>query len=82
MKIIINDNEKGLLFHRGKFVKVLESGKYTLLCNKRIEVMKENAEIVSSFASVEKLLKDESFAEKTADNRHRRPGTCAALYRR
>lgn len=65
MKTIINDNEKGLLFDRGRFVKVLESGRYTLLFNKRIEVLKENEEIVSAFSTLEKLLKNETFEKKT-----------------
>ena len=64
MKVIINENEKGLLFKNGKFVKILSAGKY---CDwgKTIEILPASEKIESDFASVENLLKYENFKSET-----------------
>lgn len=62
---IINENQKGLLFKNGKFIKVLESGKYSRLFGKTIQICAINDEVVSSFTTIDFLLKNKSFAEKT-----------------
>lgn len=61
---IINENQKGLLFKNGKFIKVLESGKYSKLFGKTIQVCAINDEIVSTFTTIDFLLKNKNFAEK------------------
>ena len=38
-KVIINENQRGLLFKNGKYVKMLEAGKYFSYGGKEIEVL-------------------------------------------
>ncbi len=64
-KIIINENQRGLLFKNGKFVKLLGAGKYRIFGGKDIEVFSiENPQfaIASQKCTLETLLSDEDFA--------------------
>ena len=36
--MIINDNQKGFLFKNGKYIKLLDAGKYHLFGGKQIEI--------------------------------------------
>ena len=38
-KVIINENQKGFLFHNGRFVKLLGAGKYPLFGAREIEIV-------------------------------------------
>lgn len=61
-KIIINDNQIGLLFRRGHFVKPLGAGKYRIHGDTGIEVLPRSAAIVSSRCEIETLLSNPEFA--------------------
>ena len=60
--IIINENEKGLLFVNGKYKKTLSAGKYRTFGNKTVEVFSVNEYIAPQRISVEALLANEDFA--------------------
>lgn len=62
--VIINENQKGLLFKNGRFVKLLDAGKYYTSCGKEIEKLVKEFPIVSSNCSLETLLKNEDFAKQ------------------
>ncbi len=64
-KIIINENQRGLLFKNGKFVKLLGAGKYLLFGGRDIEVFSiehPHYAIASRKCNIETLLADEIFA--------------------
>ncbi len=63
MKIIINENEKGLLFKNGRFSGVLQAGRYILLGNKKVEKLPLEIPVISEFASLDTLLSDAAFSE-------------------
>lgn len=63
MKIIVNENEKGLLFKNGRFIRILDAGKYICLGGKKIEKLPLNAPVVSSTAALETLMTNDSFRE-------------------
>ena len=65
MKTIINQNQKGFLFKNGKFIKVLDSGRYYTFGDKKIEVVPLSAIIQSAFCSPEQLRQNEKFRELT-----------------
>ncbi len=57
-KIIINENQRGLLFKNGKYVKMLKAGKYYATSSKNIEVLEIENEIKPQSCSLETLLED------------------------
>ena len=65
MKTIINENQRGLLFKNGKFVKMLPSGKYRTFGDKTIEVQELDKALGSQSASLDVLLKDKAIASET-----------------
>lgn len=56
MKIIINDNQKGLLFKNGILTELLNAGKYSLNKAKTFETLGIDEEIMSGKASLAKIL--------------------------
>ncbi|MDE7362634.1 MAG: slipin family protein [Oscillospiraceae bacterium] len=56
MKTIINENQMGLLFRGGAFVKILGAGKYTTFGDKTIEVLPIDKEITPNGCPLQKLL--------------------------
>ena len=62
-KIIINENQKGLLFKNGKYVKMLNAGKYNVFGGKSIEILNMQEFIVSNRCPLETLLADEAVAK-------------------
>ena len=58
MKTIINENQRGLLFKNGQFIKMLEPGKYWTLFNRKIEVLNIDESIHSSHAPLDVLLRN------------------------
>ena len=58
-KIVINENQKGLLFKNGRYSKMLDAGKYHILGGSRVDILNVKDAIVSERASLETLLKDE-----------------------
>lgn len=61
-KVIIQENQRGFLFKNGKFVKMLEAGKYYAGRSRHIEVVSAEAELRSEFCSLDVLLADEKIA--------------------
>lgn len=64
-KIIINENQRGFLFKDGKFIKMLQCGKYYSVFGKYIEVVSVDKPISSKYCSLDVLLKDKDFKEQT-----------------
>lgn len=65
MKTIINENQRGLLFKNGQFIKLLNPGKYYTFFNSEIEILLLDEKIDSKNASLDvlqenSLLKDMS----------------------
>ena len=65
-KIIINENQRGFLFKNGKYIKMLEAGKYYLSGGTEIEISDIDAPIASKKCSLETLLADKNVAERVA----------------
>ncbi len=65
-KIIINEKQKGFLFKNGKYVKLLEAGKYYLFGGRDVEVCNTENQITCSKCSLETLLADENVAKRAA----------------
>lgn len=68
MKIIIEDNKRGLLFKNGKFSKMLYSGKYCILGDKKVDILpidKYISKEVLNDTTVDILLKDKNILDNT-----------------
>ena len=59
-KIVINENQRGLVFENGKFVKLLTAGKYILFKKHQVDVLNESLRIATSYCSLDTLLENES----------------------
>lgn len=55
-KIIINENQKGLLFKNGKLIKMLNAGAYLTLPGRKFFTTFIENELVCPFCSADKLL--------------------------
>ncbi len=62
-KIIISENEKGLLFRNGKLVKLLHAGKYNIYGNKEIEKFNISERIISKKVNTETLLANKEISD-------------------
>ena len=65
-KIIINENQKGFLFKNGRYIKMLDAGKYYLFGGRDIEISSLDAPIKSARSSLEALLADKKVAANVA----------------
>ncbi len=65
-KVILNDNQRGFLFRNGKFVKLLQPGKYLCFGGREIEVSDLSQPISCDKCPLDTLLADESIARMTA----------------
>ena len=63
MMLIVKENERGLVFKNGKFVKVVTAGKYRFWGDVQVEVLRIDQMIQSKLASLEVLLADRTLAE-------------------
>ncbi len=63
-KIIINENQKGLLFRNGKLVKLLHAGKYTVCGDREIEIFNISEAISSKRITSEALLENRNIREE------------------
>ena len=65
MKTIIQENQKGLYFRNGRFVRVLEPGRYHTFGDAKIEVHHtgDNNAVFSQLAPLDTLLENRSFAD-------------------
>ncbi len=65
MKKIINENERGLLFKNGKFIDMLNPGKYRTFGNKRIEVLNLKQQVYSDACILDILMKNQEIVSQT-----------------
>lgn len=61
--VIINQNQKGFLFKNGKYVELLDAGKYYLFGNKEVEISNLAQPIACSKCELDTLLEDKNFAD-------------------
>lgn len=67
MKMIINENQRGLLFKNGRFVKMLNPGKYNFFSNnKKLVMMNVSEEFELAGYDLSVFLKDEELAGQLA----------------
>lgn len=59
-RIIINENQKGFLFHKGVYTKLLSAGQYRTTKNKQIEVVVIDQPVLSAYCPIETLLADDA----------------------
>ena len=64
--IVINENQKGFLFKNGKYVKLLEAGKYRLFGGKEIEISNLEHPISVTGCALETLLADRAVSDRVA----------------
>lgn len=64
--IIINENQKGLLFKKGKYVKLLNAGKYPLSRYSEVELVNIDDPLYSDNCSLERLLLDENISKNVS----------------
>ena len=65
-KVIINENQRGLLFKNGKYVKMLPAGKYFSYGGKDIEVLNLDQPIVSDKCALDIILSDKMVANNVS----------------
>lgn len=65
-KVIINENQRGLLFKNGKYVKMLAAGKYFSHGGKEIEVLSLDQPIVSDKCALDTILSDQAVASNVS----------------
>ncbi len=64
--MIINENQKGFLFKNGKYVKMLDAGKYYLFGGREIEISNLDQPITNSRCALETLLADKAVAQRVS----------------
>ena len=65
-KIIITEKQRGLLFKNGKFIKMLEAGKYWLMGGKLVDLLALDQQIASNRCALETLLQNKELATRVA----------------
>lgn len=65
MKTVIHENERGLLFVKGRFVKCLGAGTYRVPRRGEIETVRATGELISAHADTDTLLSDPLLSEQT-----------------
>lgn len=65
MKKIVNENQRGLLFSNGKFVKMLKAGKYYTLGGRYIHVVSLDAPLPCDLCPIETFLQNSDIAAET-----------------
>lgn len=65
-KVIINENQRGLLFKNGKYVKMLPAGKYFSYGGKEIEVLNLDQPIISDKCALDIILSDKMVAKNVS----------------
>ncbi|MFQ7004543.1 MAG: hypothetical protein ACLRRT_13300, partial [Ruthenibacterium lactatiformans] len=62
----INENQKGFLFHNGRFVKLLGAGKYPLFGAREIEIVSLKEPLISAKCELDTLLANSEVAKLTS----------------
>lgn len=63
-KIVINENQKGILFKNGKFKKLLGAGKYRFIGDVKLEINDASEAVWSNYCGIDALLENKEIAEK------------------
>ncbi len=63
-KVIVNERQRGLYFQNGKFVKVLDPGKYTLFGDYEVAMSGLYGEVIPPVGAMEMLMRYPDFAER------------------
>ena len=66
--VIINENQKGFLFKNGKYIKMLDAGKYYLFGGRTVATVYTENPIILSDCSIETLLKDKRVSDNAKLN--------------
>ena len=64
--IIVQDNQRGLLFRHGKFVRMLEPGRHWLYGGRQAEILPVREPLHSALCPLEQLLEDPAIARAAA----------------
>ncbi len=62
-KVIINENEKGLLFKNGRFTKVLSAGKHYIPRGRQVQTQLVTNPVMTDMTTLDRLLKNKELAE-------------------
>ena len=62
-KIIVRENERGLLFKNGKFIKLISAGKYHVFRDSDIEIVSTDYSLRSKYCSLETLILNPSVSD-------------------
>ena len=62
-KVIINENQKGFLFRNGRYIKLLDAGKYYTFGDREIEIVNSSDPIASVRCTLDTLISDKRVAE-------------------
>jgi len=65
MRTTIHENERGLLFQNGRYVRVLEPGRHSFWGDHEIEVLRLDQMILPRGVNLETLLQDKALADET-----------------
>lgn len=65
-KVIINDNQKGLLFKNGRFTRLLDAGKYHIFGDSKVDVLRLTDMLDSERCGLDTLLGNSEIAKQTA----------------
>lgn len=65
-KIVINENQVGLLFKNGRYIKLLEAGKYYLTRGSEVELSSLDQPLSCSRCALDTLLADKSIADRVS----------------
>lgn len=65
-KIIINENQRGFLFQNGKYVKMLDVGKYYAFGGREIEVSELDQPIASTKCALDTILSDNAVSSRVS----------------
>ena len=81
-KVIINENQKGFLFHNGRFVKLLGAGKYPLFGAREIEIVSLKEPLISAKCELDTLLRKQRGRQTDLCLRSCGPAAGASLHKR
>ena len=65
-KVLVHDNQRGLLFRSGRFVKLLPPGRYRTFGDNRVEVLELEDPLSSEMCPLETLLADSEIARQVS----------------
>ncbi len=64
--VIISENQNGLLYNNGKYIKTVGAGKYRLFGGRTMEIFEQGQVIDSKYCPLDTLLADANFAKRVS----------------